>query len=385
MKIRQSLEQIHSHPAWPAAEKIFRRLNGMGHLTVFAGGCVRDSLLGVEPKDLDLATSARPEEIESCFERTLAVGKAFGTIVVVEDGHAFEVTTFRKDGPYLDARRPAHVHFSDIREDAQRRDFTVNALFYDPLKVEILDYVGGVEDLRRRVLRTVGDPFTRFAEDRLRLLRAVRFVSQLGFEVDPATLKAIRDMHDQLRGVSAERILNEVKRFLTGVHLRDGLRVLRESRLADDFLARDFFFGTRTAVRLPLIPQLGKRFYRLHAFVWSHGLHFASACVEVLPRDSSCRSGANRRHPYFAGSACPEDGLVAGSWDGCVRGYLGFILRVIDVKGWINRAHGASGGRIPHYCDTRRGFARASIEWQGSFARRYCSGRGYGADTQSPL
>jgi len=231
MRDGQRLTLLEAHPLFALARSIVERLQSKGHLTVLAGGCVRDSLLGVAPKDLDLATSAPPEEVEEAFERTLNVGKAFGTIVVVLDGHNFEVTTFRSDGPYLDGRHPSSVAFSGIEEDAKRRDFTVNALFYDPLRAEILDYVGGREDLHRRLLRAVGDPAQRFREDRLRMLRAVRFVGQLGFDLDPQALQAIHEQYRELAQVSVERISNEVRRLLESAHLHKGLAALLESKL----------------------------------------------------------------------------------------------------------------------------------------------------------
>lgn len=235
MRAGQRLELLERHVLYPYAEGIVRRLHQDGHLTVMAGGCVRDALLGVRPKDLDIATSAPPEAVEKAFERTLAVGKAFGTIVVIEDGHNFEVTTFRSDGPYEDGRHPTHVTFTDAKEDAKRRDFTVNALFYDPLEREVIDYVGGIADLHAQVLRAVGDASTRFKEDRLRMLRAVRFVAQLGFQLDPVALKAIQDQHAELKVVSVERILNETKRMLESPHLMQGLEILLQSKLTNVF------------------------------------------------------------------------------------------------------------------------------------------------------
>ena len=158
-----------------AAEKILRSLRSAGHEAYFAGGCVRDHLRGVEPHDYDVATDALPEQVEALFTgRCDLVGKSFGVAIVRERGHAVEVATFRRDGPYLDGRHPSSVTFTNAEEDARRRDFTVNALFWDPVDGRILDYVGGRSDLEARLLRAVGDPDRRFEEDRLRLLRAVR-------------------------------------------------------------------------------------------------------------------------------------------------------------------------------------------------------------------
>lgn len=235
MRAGQRLELLESHPTYPVAEKIVRELQKAGYLTVMAGGCVRDSLLGVRPKDLDIATGAPPDVVEKSFVKTLAVGKEFGTIVVVEDGHSFEVTTFRRDGPYEDGRHPSSVTFTDAAEDAKRRDFTVNALFYDPLEREVIDFVGGLEDLQKKLLRAVGDASLRFKEDRLRMLRAVRFVGQLGFELDGEALNAIRAQAGELKAVSVERILNEVKRLLASEHLYLGIKALLSTGLEKSF------------------------------------------------------------------------------------------------------------------------------------------------------
>lgn len=232
MRAGQRLKLIEAHPHFAAAEAIIRRLVHDGYRAVLAGGCVRDAVLGVQPKDLDIATSAPPDAVEKAFERTLAVGKAFGTIVVVEEGHNFEVTTFRSEGPYLDGRRPSEVKFTDMEEDAKRRDFTVNALFYDPLEREIWDFVGGREDIEKKTLRAVGDPLERFREDRLRMLRAARFVGQLGFTLESDTLIAIQKEASAITAVSAERIYNETYRLLQSKHLRAGLEVLLEAGLA---------------------------------------------------------------------------------------------------------------------------------------------------------
>jgi poly(A) polymerase len=225
----QRLTILEKHPYFAQAREIIDRLAALGHRTVLAGGCVRDSLLGLPCKDLDLATSASPEAVEKAFERTLSIGKAFGTINVILGGHSFEVTTFRSDGPYLDGRHPSSVSFTDIQEDARRRDFTVNALFYDPLKAEILDFVEGQEDLARGLLRAVGNPEERFKEDRLRMLRAVRFVGQLGFELEPTAMVAIQKGSAEIGKVSVERIFNELRRLLESDFLVKGLAALLES------------------------------------------------------------------------------------------------------------------------------------------------------------
>lgn len=232
MRIRQRLDTLADHKDFPAVLKIVETLANLGHQTVLAGGCVRDGLLGLKPKDLDVATAAPPEVVEQAFPQTLAVGKVFGTIVVLgEGGRNFEVTTFRKDGEYQDGRHPNKVDFSDIEEDAKRRDFTVNALFYDPVKHEVMDFVGGLRDIKARILETVGDPDQRFTEDHLRMLRAVRFVGQLGFLLDAKTLEAIQRRTKDIAKVSSERIFNEMKRLLESRHMVQGLKVFKNSGL----------------------------------------------------------------------------------------------------------------------------------------------------------
>jgi tRNA nucleotidyltransferase/poly(A) polymerase len=204
-----------------AARSVVARLQGAGFTAYYAGGCVRDSLRGVPPKDFDVASNARPEEVQALFPRTVAVGAHFGVVVVMEKGFQFEVASFRADGVYLDGRRPVDVTFTTPQGDAERRDFTVNGMFFDPLKNEVIDFVGGRADLNARVLRAIGDPAARFCEDRLRLLRAVRFAAALDFEIEPATWEAVRAQADQIGAVSAERIRDElVKIFLAPTRVR---------------------------------------------------------------------------------------------------------------------------------------------------------------------
>src|SRR2546430_3665697 len=203
-------------PMESAARSIAHRLRERGHVAYFAGGCVRDLLRGQAPKDFDIATDARPEVVQKMFPRTYAVGAHFGVIVVLENDFQFEVATFRSDGAYLDGRHPVEVRFATAEEDAARRDFTINGMFFDPEKDEVIDYVGGRQDLERRLIRAIGDPAQRFAEDRLRMLRAVRFATVLGFEIDPATWGAIVASAVSITQISAERIREElVKIFLS--------------------------------------------------------------------------------------------------------------------------------------------------------------------------
>ena len=199
------------------AAAIVRRLQGAGFEAFWVGGCVRDFLLGREPGDYDIATNAVPDEIERLFTKTIAVGRQFGVMVVVEGGEQFQVATFRAESDYKDGRHPSQVSFGDPQADAMRRDFTINGLFYDPVKQALRDWVGGEADLQARVIRTIGKPEERFAEDHLRLLRAVRFAAQLGFEIEPATFAAIRALAPKIKTISAERVRDElVKLFKPG-------------------------------------------------------------------------------------------------------------------------------------------------------------------------
>ena len=201
-----------------SAIAVIRILRQHGHQAYLAGGCVRDILLGIEPKDFDVATDAKPDEIGGYFRKTAAVGAAFGVMLVRDFGEMIEVATFRSDGAYSDSRRPDSVEFSSPQEDAQRRDFTINALFMDPLSDDeehtMIDYVDGVSDIRDRVLRAVGTPADRLREDHLRALRGVRFAAKYELEIEQQTLRAIKEHARELSGVSIERIGEELRKML---------------------------------------------------------------------------------------------------------------------------------------------------------------------------
>ncbi len=221
-----------------AARGLARDLTRAGASALFAGGCVRDALLGRAIKDIDIATSATPDQVEALFPRqTVAVGKAFGVVLVRRDGFQFDVATFRTDGAYADGRHPERVTFATAEGDAQRRDFTVNGLFCQPESGEVIDYVGGLADLGARVIRAIGEPEARFREDHLRLLRAVRFASVLDFEIEPATCAAVKRHADWIGSVSAERIATEFIRLLCeSPRPSAGLALLRETGLLAHFL-----------------------------------------------------------------------------------------------------------------------------------------------------
>jgi len=213
------------------ATRLVERLRAAGHEALFAGGCVRDRLLGKEAHDIDIATSARPEEIQKLFPRTVAVGAQFGVIVVLEDGGEFQVATFRSDGAYRDGRHPESVAFTNAEGDARRRDFTVNGLFFDPLTHQILDFVGGEADLRAGILRSIGDPHARFAEDKLRLIRCVRFAASLGFEIEAETWRALLERAPEITAVSAERIRDELVKIFSHPSRVRGFDLLDQSGL----------------------------------------------------------------------------------------------------------------------------------------------------------
>jgi poly(A) polymerase len=218
-------------PMEKTAREIVARLRGQGSIAYFAGGCVRDLVRGEAPKDIDIATDARPGLVQNIFQRTYAVGAHFGVIVVLENGFQFEVATFRSDGAYLDHRRPAEVHFSTPQEDAARRDFTINGMFFDPLADEVIDFVGGRVDLEAKLVRAIGDPAKRFGEDRLRMLRAVRFATVLNYKIDNQTWDALAANAATINQISAERIREELVCIFLSPNRVRGWDLLDESGL----------------------------------------------------------------------------------------------------------------------------------------------------------
>jgi len=231
------------------ATEIVRTLRQKGHQAYLVGGCVRDLLLDREPDDYDVATDATPDKVMRIFPRTWAVGVQFGVVLVPVDGEdaagetppprqcVVEVATFRSDGVYTDGRHPDHVTYThDPREDVQRRDFTINGLLLDPLNDEVLDYVGGRADLNAGIIRTIGQPERRFAEDKLRMMRAVRFAARFGYQIEPATLEAIRHLRSQIHQVSRERVRDELVKMLTEGHARRAFELLDQTGLLKEVL-----------------------------------------------------------------------------------------------------------------------------------------------------
>lgn len=219
-----------------SAYEIARTLKEKGYVAYFAGGCVRDFLRKEEPKDFDIATTASPDEVEKLFSKTIPVGKHFGVILVVKDGKNFEVATFRNEGPYYDGRHPSEVNFTSPEEDALRRDFTANGLFYDPFEKKVIDYVGGKEDIEKKLIRAIGEPQKRFEEDKLRLLRAVRFAANLNYQIEENTWNFITRLVPKINEVSAERMRDELIKTFTRPGAGRGLDLLMESGLLKEIL-----------------------------------------------------------------------------------------------------------------------------------------------------
>jgi len=238
-----------------AAYKVVRRLHKQGYQALFAGGCVRDRLLNRPAKDYDIVTDAVPEQVTKCFRRTLQIGAQFGVVMVLIDGKQVEVATFRTEGGYQDGRHPTHVEFASATEDASRRDFTVNGMFYDPIEKTVLDFVNGRRDLEKKILRTIGDPDERFGEAYLRMLRAVRFAVKLEFQIEPATWAAIQTHAPKITGVSAERIAAELEQILSHPNRAEGVQLLTDSGLAvaifDVFKDESAMFGKTVLEHLP--------------------------------------------------------------------------------------------------------------------------------------
>ena len=222
------------------ATEVVAKLRRAGFEAYWAGGCVRDQLLGRAPKDYDVATNATPPEIRRLFghRRTLAIGAAFGVITVLGPKKAgqVEVTTFREDAAYSDGRHPDHVTFSSAEADASRRDFTINGLFFDPIGQRVIDFVGGQEDLAGGLIRAIGQPHERFAEDKLRMLRAVRFSATFDFPLEAGTLEAIRQMAGEIGVVSPERIAMEMRRMLVEPRRAEAVRMMLDTGLAEAIL-----------------------------------------------------------------------------------------------------------------------------------------------------
>ncbi len=213
------------------AVKIVKNLQDEGFEAYFAGGYVRDMLLGIESKDIDIVTSATPDQVEKIFTKTVPIGKQFGIILVVQDEKKYEVATFRRESDYLDRRRPSKITFSDAKTDATRRDFTINGLFFDPVSNKVIDFVSGADDIKRKTIRFIGNPQERISEDNLRLVRAIRLKITLGFQYAPDTFEAVRKNSHLIKNVSAERLRDELNRIMASPNRHQALVELSESSL----------------------------------------------------------------------------------------------------------------------------------------------------------
>lgn len=326
-----------------AATGIVRTLRGAGHVAYFAGGCVRDELLGLAPTDYDIATDATPDRLKGLFPRTDEVGASFGVVLVKVGGVTVEVATFRSDGPYSDRRRPDVIHFSTPEADAARRDFTINALFLDPLsppeagdvsvRGRVIDFVGGRADIQRRLLRAVGDPDTRLAEDHLRALRAVRFAARLGLSIDPGTAAAIRAHAAELKGVSRERIGEEVKRMLVHPSRGAAVGLMRGLALESPVLNE----ADRPGVLRVLEGLEGKAEYPVALAAWALDRGQGVGAAGVW-RGSLCLSNEDRS---AMGAVLEGVELIERRWGelgmagrkrGASRAWFGEALRLVGVR-----------------------------------------------------
>src|SRR5712671_1572316 len=237
-----------------SAIEIIQKLRDARYEAYLVGGCVRDMVMGLEPADYDIATSAHPEQIMKLFPRTEAIGAQFGVVLVIHHGHPFEVATFRSDEAYVDGRRPTGVVFTDAKSDVLRRDFTINGLLFDPVERNILDYVSGRQDIDAKIVRAIGDPAKRFEEDKLRILRAIRFGARLGYAIEPETWKAVCAMAPQVQQVSVERIQGELVRILTEGQAGHGFQLLQDSGLLPEVLP-EVQWSTHLAKCLELLER----------------------------------------------------------------------------------------------------------------------------------
>ena len=277
-----------------------------GYTAYFAGGCVRDRLLGVAAKDFDVATDARPNTVQALFSRTIPVGVQFGVCLVVVDGQTVEVATFRADGHYLDGRRPATVRFTTAKEDARRRDFTINGMFYDPIANRVIDYVNGQADLKGGMVRAIGDPAARFAEDRLRLLRAVRFAARLGFTIAPSTQAGITELAADVTSVAWERIGDEVVKLLTEGGACHGFRLLAETGLLDRVLPELTGPSAEFAHTLSILNQVDR------CAAPSERIALAALLLDAAPQAAH---GSASRRAEFAVGVCQRLKRSRATWE----------------------------------------------------------------------
>jgi len=311
------------------ADEIFGKLKEAGFEAYFVGGCVRDFLLEKIPGDYDIVTSALPDQIISLFPHTAAIGAKFGVVAVIVEGHPYEVATFRSDDIYEDGRRPSQVHFSTAREDVYRRDFTVNGLLMDPATGEIIDYVDGREDIKKKIIRTIGNPEERFNEDYLRMLRAIRFTANLDFIIEPDTKSSIERNAAKIKQISAERLQEELGKILT----RGGAR-------------RGFELMTQTGILKEILPEIDRlqkveqppRFHP-EGDVWQHTLMM----LELLPEED-------------------YDANILLAWASLLHDAGKALTRTEDENGVHFYGHVQSGEEIADDIMRRLRFSRANRE-----------------------
>lgn len=309
---------------------IVRKLKQEGFDAYFVGGCVRDFVRNVVPDDYDIVTSALPQQVMAIFPRTIAVGAKFGVISVIMDSHPYEVATFRGDDAYVDGRRPSSIHFSNSREDVFRRDFTVNGLLMNPETGEIIDYVHGLDDINKKVIRTIGDPDRRFDEDYLRMLRAIRFAANLNYEIDSATKNAIAKHAAHITRISAERIQEELNKILTRPGARRGFELMAETGLLHEILPE--VDCLRGVAQPPLFHPEGD--------VWQHTL----IMLALLPENID------------------PAGIRQLSWGALLHDVGKAVTRTEDDKGVHFYGHVRAGEEIASYILQRLRFSRADQE-----------------------
>jgi len=297
-----------------AAISLVEKLRKPGFQAYFAGGVVRDILMGVKPKDYDIVTSATPDEVEKILPKTVAVGKEFGVIIAIEGQYKFEIATFRSEGKYSDLRRPDKVFWSDAEHDALRRDFTINGMFYSPVSHRVIDYVGGKDDIKNKVIRFIGNPDERIKEDHLRILRAVRFKNTLNFNYDKRTYEAIKNNAHRIQSVSAERIREELNKMFSSSNRAKALRDLEETGLLKYILPevnrlkglpepKEFHHEgdtfTHTCLALESLPESAPLY-----LVWATLLHDSGKYFAItFPKQKDDRIRFNKHVKYSAGIA----------------------------------------------------------------------------------
>jgi tRNA nucleotidyltransferase/poly(A) polymerase len=378
MKI--NVELFKHHPAWSAALEVAEELQNRGHIAYLAGGSVRDAILGKKPKDFDIATSAQPSEVEQIFKNTIAVGKAFGVIVVMVEGSAgqkysFEVATFRSDGDYKDGRRPDSVQYSTPQKDSERRDFTINSLFYDFKTGDVIDFHNGVHDIGERVIRAVGDPALRFREDKLRMLRAVRFAGQLGFKIESATFAAVKSLAHEISVVSPERITEELSKIWQSQDPLYSFILIQQSGLAEHVF-RGFTF---------LQNEKWLKFYQLGLDQIARdvdlGWRWLALC-EALARyqqKSAWAVSANEILKVFSNYKLSKDQMT--SIDYCLRHYHDFESRNTDALLLLDNRNGPA---LLQLASLERKLL-SDVKFYEDFVDRYRSLSGQDGFLQAPL